>query len=80
MYIIYVNKKQEDNTMKWNQSIKEEIIKEANETAKACLIAGFSHSYGTAEEFENDNSKMIAKKMLFLQSLQKLTFSEELRR
>ena len=52
--------------MKWNQTVKEEIINEAKETAKACLIAGFSHSYGTAEEFENDNSKMIVKKNAFL--------------
>ena len=51
--------------MKWNQTVKDEIIKEAKETANTCLIAGFSHSYGTAEEFENDNSKMIAKKNAF---------------
>ena len=55
--------------MKWNQSVKEEIIKEAKETANACLIAGFSHSYGTADEFENDNSKMIAKKNSFFAKL-----------
>ncbi len=55
--------------MKWNQAVKEEIIKEAKETAKACLIAGFSHSYGTAEEFENDNAKMVAKKNVFFAKL-----------
>ncbi len=73
MYIIDIkNNKQEDNTMKWNQAVKEEIIKEAKETAKECLIAGFSHSYGTAEEFEKDNSKMIASKNVFFAKLEKI--------
>ena len=58
--------------MKWSQTVKEEIIKEAKETANACLIAGFSHSYGTAEEFENDNSKMIAKKNAFFAKLEEI--------
>ena len=55
--------------MKWNQTVKEEIINEAKATAKACLIAGFSHSYGTVEEFENDNAKMIAQKNVFFAKL-----------
>ena len=55
--------------MKWNQTIKEEIINDAKETAKACLIAGFSHSYGTAEEFEKDNAKMNDMKNVFFTKL-----------